>query len=53
MGYASIKVLEKEEGGLMMALKGGKIAAGRTLEEVLSNKRTLDMELVEMAKILS
>ncbi|RAM59132.1 MULTISPECIES: 6-phosphofructokinase [unclassified Mesotoga] len=52
MGYASIKVLEKEEGGLMMALKGGKIAAV-PLEEVLSNKRTLDMELVEMAKILS
>ncbi|PXF33896.1 6-phosphofructokinase [Mesotoga sp. SC_NapDC] len=52
MGYASIKVLEKEEGGLMMALKGGKIAAV-PLEEVLSNKRSLDMELVEMAKILS
>jgi 6-phosphofructokinase 1 len=52
MGYASIKVLEKEEGGLMMALKGGKIAAV-PLEEVLSNKRTLDVELVEMAKILS
>ena len=52
MGYASIKVLEKEEGGLMMALKSGKIAAV-PLEEVLSNKRTLDMELVEMAKILS
>nr|WP_258006285.1 6-phosphofructokinase [Mesotoga sp. B105.6.4] len=52
MGYASIKVLEKEEGGLMMALKSGKIAAV-PLEEVLSNKRTLDVELVEMAKILS
>lgn len=52
MGYASIKVLEKEEGGLMMALKAGKIAAV-PLEEVLSNKRTLDVELVEMAKILS
>jgi len=52
MGYASVKSLEKGDSGIMLALHGGKIV-GVSLEEVLSHKRELDMELVEMAKILS
>ncbi|NLT44027.1 MAG: 6-phosphofructokinase, partial [Thermotogaceae bacterium] len=52
MGYASVKALERGESGIMLSLHGGKIV-GVSLEEVLSHKRELDMELVEMAKILS
>ena len=52
MGYASVKSLEREESGIMLALHGGKIV-GVSLEKVLSHKKELDMELVEMAKILS
>lgn len=52
MGYASVRALEDGKAGLMMSLNGGKIK-GISLEEVLSHKRELDMELMEMAKILS
>lgn len=52
MGYASVKALEEGKAGMMMSLNGGKIK-GVPLEEVLSHKKELDMELMEMAKILS
>jgi len=52
MGYASVKALEEGKAGMMMSLNGGKIK-GIPLEEVLSHKKELDMELMEMAKILS
>ncbi|HNR78898.1 MAG TPA: 6-phosphofructokinase [Mesotoga infera] len=52
MGYASVKALEENEAGTMIALQGGKMVRV-SLEKILSQKKTIDMELVEMAKILS
>ncbi|MDI9375606.1 MAG: 6-phosphofructokinase [Thermotogota bacterium] len=52
MGYASIKALEESEAGTMIALQGGRMVRV-SLEKILSQKKTIDMELVEMAKILS
>jgi len=52
MGYTSIKALEESEAGTMIALQGGRMVRV-SLEKILSQKKTIDMELVEMAKILS
>ncbi len=52
MGYASIKALEEGDTGTMIALQSGKMKR-IALGKVLSQKKSLDMELVEMATILS
>lgn len=52
MGYASVKALETGEAGTMIALQGGKMQKV-PLEKVLAQKKPIDLELVEIAKILS
>jgi 6-phosphofructokinase 1 len=52
MGVAAVDALMRGESGVMTALQGGKITTVK-LDEVLKEKKRLDMELVKLAGILS
>jgi 6-phosphofructokinase 1 len=52
MGVAAVEALMRGESSVMTALQGGKITTVK-LDEVLKEKKRLDMELVKLAGILS
>jgi len=52
MGVAAVEALMRGESSVMTSLQGGKITTVR-LDEVLKEKKRLDMELVKLAGILS
>jgi len=52
MGFAAVDTLLRGESYVMTALQGGKIVTVK-LDEVLKEKKRLDMDLVKLASILS
>ena len=51
-GVAAVRQLEKKDYAVLIGLQNGTVAATR-LEHVISNNKTLDLKLMEMAKILA
>lgn len=51
-GVAAVRQLEKKEYGVLIGLLRGAVSA-TPLEDVISNKETLDLQLLEMARILA
>jgi 6-phosphofructokinase 1 len=51
LGVAAVRQLEKKEYGVLVGLRDGK--ATTLLEEVVSNKKLLDLKLLETARILA
>jgi 6-phosphofructokinase 1 len=52
LGVAAVRQLEKKEYGVLVGLRNGEVATTR-LEEVISNKKLLDLRLLETARILA
>src|SRR5688572_22050082 len=52
LGVAAVRQLEKKEYGVLVGLRDGRVATTR-LEEVISNKKPLDLRLLETARILA
>ena len=52
LGVAAVRQLEKKEYGVLVGLRDGKVAT-TLLEEVVSNKKLLDLKLLETARILA
>ena len=51
-GVAAIRELEKKQYGVLIGLRNGAVAT-TLLKDVISNKKTLDLNLLETAKILA
>jgi len=51
-GIAAVRQLERKQYGVLIGLRNGAVAT-TYLEEVISNKKTLDLNLLETAKILA
>ena len=51
-GVAAVRQLEKKEYGVLIGLLKGAVSA-TPLEDVISNKKTLDLQLLEVARILA
>ena len=51
-GVAAVRQLEKKDYGVLMGLLNGAVSA-TPLEDVISNKKTLDLQLLEVARILA
>jgi 6-phosphofructokinase 1 len=52
LGVAAVRQLEKKEHGVLVGLRNGTVAT-TPLEEVISNKKQLDLRLLETAHILA
>lgn len=50
-GNGAIEAIERQEFGVLIGLKGNKVVT-TSLEEVASNKKQIDMNLVTLAKVL-
>ena len=51
-GVSAVRRLAKEEHGVLVGLLGGEVSA-TPLGEVVSNRKTLDLNLLELARILA
>jgi len=52
LGVAAVRQLEKKEYGVLVGLRNGQVAT-TPFEEVISNKKLLDLKLLETARILA
>ena len=52
LGVAAVRQLEKKEYGVLVGLQDAKVGTTR-LDEVISNKKLLDLKLLEMARVLA
>ena len=52
MRLAAVRQLEKKEYAVLVGLQDGKVGTTR-LDEVISNKKLLDLKLLEMARVLA
>jgi 6-phosphofructokinase 1 len=52
LGVAAVRQIEKKEYGGLVGLRNGEVAT-TPLEEVISNRKVLDLKLLETARILA
>jgi len=52
LGVAAVRQLEKKEYGVLVGLRNGQVAT-TPFEEMISNKKLLDLKLLETARILA
>jgi 6-phosphofructokinase 1 len=51
LGNGAIEAIDREEYGVLVGLNKGKITT-TPLEEVVANKKEIDMDMVKLARIL-
>ena len=51
-GVAAVRQLEKKQYGVLIGLRNGAVVT-TLLQDVISNKKTLDLNLLETAKVLA